>query len=292
MTEMDSTYWRMRVFEQWDLINRLAGRRFPDAATAEEASLFVLDALKTDEWRRVRSYQGRSRFTTFLTVTVNRLLEDFSRSKFGRFRVPKWVSRQGPIWEQVFRLLCGERLSVDEVVEAACAAEPEGRSRETVVQCAQIILAEVPDCGSRKAEAVAVDPATLDAQIGRPESLPQLSPEDLVAAVERTRLISGLGAVLIPDEAPGDDARPVDETAVLLFNSLKNKIKLDVEEKLMLKAVYQDGLSVVAAGRLLGWSTDESHRRLRRTLRRIRQAFEEAGLSEEIRLLLEAPGDI
>ena len=288
MTEMDSTYWRMRVFEQWELINRLAGRRFPDSATAEEASLFVLEALKNDDWRRVRLYQGRSRFTTFLTVTVNRLLEDFSRSKFGRFRVPKWVSRQGPIWEQVFRLLCGERLSVDEVVEAACASEPDGRSQEAVVQCAQVILAEVPDCGSRKAEAVAVDPSILDVESNRPEVSPQLSPEDLVAAIERTRLMSGLGAVLIP----GDDDEPADEKAVLLFESLKNKINLDDEEKLMLKAVYQDGLSVVAAGRLLGWSTDESHRRLRRTLRRLRQVFEEAGLSEELRLLVESPGEI
>jgi hypothetical protein len=41
------------LFENWDLLDRLAGRRFRDEALALEAVQYVLDALRRDEWARV-----------------------------------------------------------------------------------------------------------------------------------------------------------------------------------------------------------------------------------------------
>ena len=108
--------WQQRVLEHWELINRLAGRRFPGSALAEEAALFVLNRLAADDWRRLRAFTGESTLATYIAALSFRLLEDFARARFGRSTPPLWVRRLGGIWLTLFRLLCLERFTPDEAV--------------------------------------------------------------------------------------------------------------------------------------------------------------------------------
>lgn len=191
---VDTSYLRKRVIKHWDLINRPAGRRFSDANMADEAALLALDALKSDDWRRVKPYQGRSRFTTFLAVIVNRLLEDFSRKRFGRPRPPKWVKDGGPLLIHVYRLLCEERYSFDEAVEMAISTSPGGRDEDMATACAETILAKIPNCGRRRTEAAPVDPHSLKTE--RRSDTVMSNPEKIAAMNQAIMLLAAVGNLL------------------------------------------------------------------------------------------------
>ena len=89
-------------FQHWDLLGRLARKRFPDVSLADEALNFVQDRLQAGDWSRIRAFRGKSSFATYIGHVANRLLEDFSRSKFGRSRPPGWIVALGAFWEQVY----------------------------------------------------------------------------------------------------------------------------------------------------------------------------------------------
>ena len=104
--------WKKKTLAHWDLINRLAVRRFGTATLAEEAALFVMNGLAADSWHRVKAHTGKGSFKSFLASLSWRLLEDFSRKRFGRVRPPLWIKKLGGIWSLLFSLLCLERFSV------------------------------------------------------------------------------------------------------------------------------------------------------------------------------------
>ncbi len=115
-----------------------------------------------------------------------------------------------------------------------------------------------------------------------------MSPEALQAAEERTQLLTLLyGTVLDPaaDSSPPDAWQQAAQR-------LRAALSLSPEERLLLRLIYQDGLSVVEAGRLLGLGTDQVHGRLRRLLQRIRQQVEDSGLARELKGLLRGEHDV
>lgn len=65
-------------------------------------------------------------------------------------------------------------------------------------------------------------------------------------------------------------------------------VRLDLQpaEQLLLKLCYRDGVSQVDAGKILGLNRFQINGRIRRTLDKIRSAFTEAGLADELQLIL------
>ena len=63
-------------------------------------------------------------------------------------------------------------------------------------------------------------------------------------------------------------------------------VRLNAEERLLLKMCYQDGLSVARAGEILGYNRNQVHGRMRRLLARLRREFEAMGVDEELLLFL------
>jgi len=187
----DPTY-QAQLFAHWKLLQRLAQRRFKNTVLADQALDFVLEKLQEDHWSRLRAYRGEARFSTYLAHVVQRLLEDFARHQFGRQRIPDWIQAQGPLWEQVYRLLCLERLSATEVIENLRDAVPGGRSLQMIREAIAVIRRRIVDCG-------APSPATAEQPLVEQEEhryrpladdyqAHQLSPEALQAAEERTAL--------------------------------------------------------------------------------------------------------
>ncbi|MCF8055009.1 MAG: hypothetical protein K9K37_00025 [Desulfocapsa sp.] len=116
--------WKQKVLSHWDLINRLAVRRFGTLPLAEEAALFVMDSLAADSWQRLQGHTGKGSFKSYLASLSWRLLEDFSRKRFGRVRPPLWIKKLGGIWPLLFSLLCLQRLSLPDAVESAFCRYP------------------------------------------------------------------------------------------------------------------------------------------------------------------------
>ena len=265
--------WQKQALAQWDMINRMARRRFQQASLAEEAALFVMDGLAADGWQRLQAFTGRSSLSTYVGALTIRLLEDFARFRFGRIQAPLWIRHLGGIWMTLFRLLCLERFSPDEAVALVSDQHP-GQVR-TTEEAAYRILGEIPSCGQRQGEETAFcEETTLPAPEGECSAQ-----EQQLEQVERRQLFTVLGRLFFGDAEESVDPRLLERVAGV-------KIRLEPQERLLLKLCYRDGIAVAEAGRMLGLNRHQAHGRLRRLLERLRQDFAAAGLDEELRLLL------
>ncbi len=266
--------WHQQALAHWELINRLAGRRFPGSALAEEAALFVLNRLAADDWRRLRAFTGESTLATYIAALSFRLLEDFARARFGRSTPPLWVRRLGGIWLTLFRLLCLERFTPDEAV--ALVHQQQAGDPRQIERAAYQLLGEIPSCGEHRGDAPGGGAET-DLRVGDEADCPEQ--EQRLTEREREQLFATLGRVVF-DEAVADSG------SRLLARVVAANIELAPRERLLLKLCFRDGVAVTEAGRMLGWNRFQVHGRLRRLLERLRRELARVGLEEELRLLL------
>jgi RNA polymerase sigma factor (sigma-70 family) len=278
---------RKCVLEHHGFLERLAKRRFHDANVADEALDFVLVSLKANDWQKVRAFKGESLFSTYISHVAVRLLEDYARMKYGRKRAPHWIKCHGNLWEEVYRLLCLERMGRVDVVETLTVSRREARVRQMVEEAVEVILSRISDCGDRRGEMVSMDFQDGAKQIPESSIRESLSPEDIHIAYQRLSIIQALGRCLTSEDGTETVHFPRAERIHLMVLAMSAHLNLTSEDRLLLRMVYRDGLSTSAAGRRLGLETNQVHGRLRRTLDRIRKAFEKTGLLEELKLLLE-----
>ncbi len=265
--------WQQQTLSYWPMINTLAARRFPRSELAEEAALFVMERLAENDWQRMRAFAGQSSLATYLAAVTFRLLEDFARKRLGRIKAPLWVRRLGGIWTALFRLLCLERFSPTEAVEIL--ASRQGCAVAVAEEAAYQLLGEIPDCGSYHGEETGLSEEVLVQE--EPDGNSQ--PEDQFDQEEREQCLQSLARVVFADENPGSPPS-------ILERMLQAKVNLEPRERLLLKLCFRDGLAVAEAGRMLGWNRHQVHGRLRRLLQRLQRNFAEAGLDQELRLLL------
>lgn len=275
-------YWKKQVFRNWVFLEELAEKRFPHENLAHEAFLYLVKRLEDGEWQRVRAFRGDSSFKTFLGVVARRILEDFSREKFGRFRPPLWLKRQGLLFVEVFRMLCHERLTVSDVVQTLAHDHQSRRDPAIVEEAVAVILARITHCGQYMGEPLPTDPVELEkCQELHPE-FNQVTPEGYLSGLERVELIQQLTHCLLDGPAPPDQGR-----LGCCVQEFLSHVEITNKERLLLKAVYQKGLAVSAAGRLLGWNRNQASGRHRRLMERIHGALEKSGLVKELKNLLD-----
>lgn len=265
--------WQQQALSHWPMINRLAARRFPRGELAEEAALFVMDKLAENDWMRMRSFAGQSSLATYLAAVTFRLLEDFARKRLGRIKAPLWVRRLGGIWTALFRLLCLERFSPTEAVEMLTSRQ--ACTTAVAEEAAYQLLGEIADCGGYHGEETELSEDVLagDKQTGASQ------PEQRYEQEEREQCLRSLAQVVFAEENSGPKSQ-------LLERMLKANVSLEPRERLMLKLCFRDGIAVAEAGRMLGWNRHQVHGRLRRLLQRLRREFAEAGLEQELQMLL------
>lgn len=263
-----------KVVAQWDLINKIAVKRFGNTPLAEEAALVVMDGLRADNWRRIRDYKGRASFSTFIGVLAVRLMEDFARSRFGRPRPPAWLKGLGAMWKKLYNALCLERLHPDEAVEVLCQNESTIRKKE-IENAAFEILARIPHCGAHQGLETVYDESD-SAVITEAEGV---KTETVLEKQQVELVFKTLLEIVLAVDLPAD-------ATTLLDKYKKLKINLKQEERLLLKLCYQEDLSVAAAGKMIGMNRFQAHGRMKRLLSRLRDEFERVGLGDELRLLL------
>lgn len=270
--------YTQKITAHWDLINRIAGRRFADTGLAEEAALYVINGLEQDNCRRMQAFSGRAKLSTFISAVTLRLLEDFARKKFGRVRPPAWITTFDGIWVMLFELLCLQRLSVAEAVETLMNRVAASR-RQQVEESAWTILERVTHCGAHQGLEVSLDS---DDEAGSPGDIPdqQHDPEAHLLAEERRTLFK----LLFQQLATEDDAHGDVEDSLQAM--LQTPIRMSARERLLLKLCFQDELSVTRAGEMLGFNANQAHGRMRRLLARLRKNFDRAGISEELQAML------
>lgn len=263
-----------RVFQHWDFIAALGLRRFGSATIAEEAVLTVLEGLSKDDWQRLKSYEGKASFKSFLSVIVIRLFEDFARNRFGRIRPPTWVSRLGGIWPKLFIALCMERLGIQGATEMVYQQEP-GQTKDEIEEAAYILLGRVPSCGNQNHETSLDDGSEAEAVI----NLNGASYSTSYEQDEKVQFIEHICAAISGKEE-GIHGRGLEKK----FNQLE--ISLSTEERLLLKLHFQDGMNVTEAGRMLDLNRFQVHGKMKRVMTRLKEEFDRVGLGQEIRQML------
>lgn len=263
--------WKEKTLAHWQDINILAVRRFGDDAIAEEAALSVIEELQAEDWKKVRSFTGKSSFAAFIGVVASRLLEDFARRRYGRIRAPLWVRSFGGIWEKLYNLLCLRRMSVTEAVETL--RQNAAQHYSELEEAAYLLLERIPHCGQHQGLEVSYDEMTdtrSAAPPGSGNSYEHRQREELFNAV--FALVFGSSDVAVTGE---------------LFSKFKElQLAFTVQETLMLKLCYQEEMSVSGAGKLLGMNRFQAHGKMRRLLKRIKDEFARVGLTDDLKQYL------
>ncbi|MBF0161893.1 MAG: hypothetical protein HQL88_06360 [Magnetococcales bacterium] len=279
--------FRALFLQQWQRLEHLALRRFVDANVADQAMLFTQEAMARNDWSALRAYEGRSEasFATFFSQIAWRMLEDFARARFGRHHTPRWVTEQGPLLTEVYRLLCLERLPAHHVLEYLRSAAPGERPDSLLWAAINTILKKATECGKAAVVEVSTDNEQLDLLAEPDQSQHRLSPESLKMLQQREEILSVVHRFLTQEEGEGAAGGGVGR---VVLEKIRRLLKLSSEERLLLKLLYQDGLTVEASARLLGLNGNQIYGRQRRLLARIRSAMAEAGLTELLHALLDA----
>ncbi|MBF0585197.1 MAG: hypothetical protein HQL80_13330 [Magnetococcales bacterium] len=282
--------FRELFLQQWQRLEQLALRRFADANLADEAMLFTQTAMAKNDWGPLRAYAARAdaSFPTFFSQIARRMLEDFARSRFGRPHIPQWVTEQGPFMEEVYRLLCLERMSVSQVVEFLHTSAPGGQAEVVIWAAINTVLKQATECGKSAFAELSTDNEQLDALAEPGTTLHRLSPEDLKILQQREEILAALHRFLTND---GSGAASDGKAGRMVLEKIRAVLTLSAEERLLLKLLYQDGLEVEAAARLLGLNNNQLYGRQRRLLARIRKAMEQAGLAETVQAMLSLEAD-
>jgi len=273
----DQHFFRNWVLDHWELIDRLARRRFSGDTLSEEAALFVMNRLEKDEWGLLRNFRGTARLKTYFSSVVYNLLEDFARDRFGRVRPPLWLRKLGGIWLLLYRLMCLERYSYSEATNLAADRYQQLHLRQIEVM-ADRILGEIPNCGKAQYREQSLD------EHGYGKLSGNTSSQDIAEEKEREWIMKALHDQFFGPDPDLTRAKPLNEL-------IGCAVELEADEKLLLTLCHVEGYSVKAAGGKLGLNRFQAHGKLRRLYARLRKTFESAGCSEELRLLLEENTD-
>jgi RNA polymerase sigma factor for flagellar operon FliA len=104
--------------EQLPLIERIIrsvcyGRRMTSAETEEFAGFARLRLIEND-YAIIRKFKGRSRFGTFMTTVIGRLLNDYTDRERGRWRNSEEAKRRGDLAKDLEQLLVRDKRTLDE----------------------------------------------------------------------------------------------------------------------------------------------------------------------------------
>jgi len=232
-------------------IDDVCRRRFLEENEAMECHNFVIDGLMASDYRRLRSFKGKSSLKTYLYTLVNALATDFLRSKYGRRRIPVAVQRMGHLAEKIYRLICWQKFSFGEAYDIAVMEERyEGDMMAFAAKFESVRNAPCPE-----------NPAFVSPENRSGETIhemPTSEPDPL------ERLMAHLDSEL--RIKAGRVIHKITET-------------LSETEQLLVKLVYGSGLPVTGAARTVGMEQPAA----RKCLKKILNLYREALLAEGIR---------
>ncbi|MFL0797280.1 MAG: hypothetical protein K6L73_07295 [Cellvibrionaceae bacterium] len=268
--------WQAMVFDPaWmAFLDRLALRRFSQPGLAEEASTHVIQRLSEDNWAMCQQYSGQAKPETYLQTLTQNLLEEFSRKRFGRPRPPEWLKREGDLWVRLWKMVCLERQAVPTVIDKL-HNEIE-RSRELLQQAITTIKSRLPWCGSSNREIPADSLCTTEE-----DPNPELIDQDLETQLDQHNWEGALHLLfelLLSEDCPSESIR---EELNHKLDTLRASLKLDAQERLLLKMAYQEGLKMNVIADALNMPRYQPGRLLKGIHGRIQKALIDAGINSE-----------
>ena len=209
---------------------------------AEEFRSWALFKLIENDYRMLAAWEGRSTFSTYLTVILANLMRDYRVRVWGRWRPSVAARRRGKEAVLLEQLWVRDGLSLGEAIERL-----------------------------RTEHRVPLSPAELETIAGE---LPRRTERQWVGE-EELRDLAVSGSVEARVEA-GERRK----AAIRLRRELLPALRaLSAEDLVLLKLSCRDGLAIAAIASVLRRPQQELCTVRNRCLRRLRQALEQAGLS-------------
>jgi RNA polymerase sigma factor (sigma-70 family) len=203
---------------------------------ADEFRSWALFRLVENDYRILGSWEGRSSFSTFLTVALVNLLRDYRIQIWGKWRPSAAACRHGREAVLLERLWFRDRLPLNEAIDRVRAEPGSSLSREELERIADSLpeRRERRIVGEEQLLKVGVDGKVEDRIEGRESAR--------LAARFRRRLLALLRA-------------------------------LPAEDRLLLKLHFRDGLTIAAISPVLGLPQKQLYSRRDGCLKRLRRAL-------------------
>jgi RNA polymerase sigma factor (sigma-70 family) len=214
----------------------------PDSE-AEELRSWALLKLVEDDYRILGRWEGRSSFSTYLTVVLMNLMRDYRTHLWGKWRPSAASRRRGPEGVLLERLLVRDGLSADEALERLRTEHGISLSPDEAAWLAE--LHQRP--GRRRVGEEELLQIPVDGQVEA-----RIEERERASAAERLR-----------------------EALAPLLRSLP------AEDRLLLKLCFFKGLSIAAISPILGRPQRELYTARERCLKKIRRSLDEAGLGAD-----------
>jgi RNA polymerase sigma factor (sigma-70 family) len=236
------------ICQRLDRLSRLSG--LPEHEAEEFRSWAVFKLVEKD-YRILASWEGRSSFSTFLTVVLVNLMRDYRSHIWGKWRPSAAARRRGPEAVLLERLCIRDGLPVDEAVERMRTEQGVSLPKAELERMSAASPCRRTERRWVKEEELLRIP--VDGQV-----------ENRIEGGERALTENQLRALLAP-----------------LLQSLPT------EERLLLKLHYWEGLSMAAISPLLGRPQRKLYSVRDKCLKKLRRNLEESGLSlDQVRGLI------
>jgi RNA polymerase sigma factor (sigma-70 family) len=229
------------IRERLDHLSRRSG--LPEHE-AEELRSWAVFKLVENDYRILASWEGRSSFSTFLTVVLVNLVRDYRIHVWGKWRPSAAALRQGAEAVLLERLCVRDRLPLDEAIERMRTEHRVSLSRAELERMAVPLRRNTERRRVSEEELLRIP---VDGQV-----------ESRVEDCERARIEERLRELLAP-----------------LLQSLP------AQDRLLLKLHYWDGLSMAAISPVLGRPQRELFSVRDKCLKKLRQNLEDGGLSSD-----------
>jgi RNA polymerase sigma factor for flagellar operon FliA len=231
---------------QLDLINRVIAfvcrRNNLSQTDADDFASHARLMVMKGDYAVLNKFQGRSSLKTFLSITVQRIFLDYRNAAWGKWRPSAEALKRGPAAVLLEQLVWRDGYSLDEAFEIITTNHRLSLLRPE----AEALYAALPVREKRRFQSD-------DTLTGVPASE---SADDGTVERDRREAAGRIGAALQD----------------LL-------VKLPAQDRLILRARFEDGRTVVDIAAMVGLDQKPLYRRLERLFRDLRAGLETCGIS-------------
>lgn len=238
------------------LIRAACARGRFDAEIEDIASALRVKLIEND-YAAIRGFEGKSAFTTYLSIVIQRFLLDERNRRWGRWTPSAEAERQGAAAVEIEMLLHRDGRSFDEVCRIM-SRKPEPLSASAVEAIAVRLPRRLPRPSTHS-----LDESTSAAQMATADG-----PHSRLLTRERERI-----------------GRVASDALNAAIGSL------GAEDRLLLRMRFEDGTSVANIARALGEDQRRLYYRIEKIAAELRRTLEGAGVDRDaVRDLLDAGG--
>jgi RNA polymerase sigma factor (sigma-70 family) len=249
-TQLSGEKFEAQLRMAGEVIRHLCRRRRLSCDEEEDFASYALFKLIEDDYATLRSFQGRSKLVTFLTVVVQRLFLDYRIQKWGKWRPLAEVLKLGPAAVELDRLVNRDGQPLPNAIEIVLSNLGGALTREHLLELANRL------------------PQRQRPIFERIEHFDQIPThggvEEILEGQERNRIAKRVHSALT-----------------------KTLQDMSAEDRLILKMRHEDGFTVREIAKALHLEARPLYTRFEKCHRRLREVLEEVGITwEEVSAIL------